>query len=100
MAHFIARSADVLRPTVPGQTCKELLPGGQAVGNVRRLNLHEYQSKNLMDKFNVRTQRGQEASTRGSLCRCGRHKKVKPDAELVEARVRQVVAKGTSKKMA
>ncbi len=30
---------------------------------VRHLNLHEYQSKDLMKKFNVRVQRGIMAST-------------------------------------
>lgn len=30
---------------------------------VRHLNLHEYQSKNLMSKYNVRVQKGLTAST-------------------------------------
>ena len=33
------------------------------VGAVRNLNLHEYQSKILMDSYNVNTQNGKEANT-------------------------------------
>ena len=51
MAHFIARSAG--RVTAIGARSNlqgGAFLGGQAVGDqVRRLNLHEYQSKNLMD---------------------------------------------------
>ena len=37
-------------------------PGG-AAQQVRRLNLHEYQSKTVMEKFNVNVQRGKEATS-------------------------------------
>ena len=33
------------------------------VGAVRNLNLHEYQSKIVMEKFDVNVQRGKEATT-------------------------------------
>ena len=33
------------------------------VGAVRNLNLHEYQSKIIMEKFGVNMQRGKEAKT-------------------------------------
>jgi|EP00945_MAST-04E_sp_MAST-4E-sp1_P002073 succinyl-CoA synthetase beta subunit len=86
MAHFIARSAG--RVTAVGARSNlqgASFLGGQAVGEqVRRLNLHEYQSKNLMDKFNVRTQRGQEASTPEEAFAVAEGiKKSNPDAELI-----------------
>ena len=34
-----------------------------SAGGVRFLNLHEYQSKIVMDKFGVNTQKGKEATT-------------------------------------
>ena len=55
----------LLSRTTTKNICKKFSPliGGNVVGEqVRRLNLHEYQSKNVMDKYNVRTQRGKEAN--------------------------------------
>ena len=39
-----------------------LLKPAKQAGQLRRFNLHEYQSKILMDKYGVRTQNGKEAS--------------------------------------
>jgi succinyl-CoA synthetase beta subunit len=38
-------------------------PAAAGVGGIRRFNLHEYQSKEVMDKYGIRTQNGKEAST-------------------------------------
>ena len=61
-----------------------LLGGSRAGEQVRRLNLHEYQSKNLMEKFNVRMQRGAEASTPEEARKVADGiKQASPDAELI-----------------
>ena len=39
-----------------------------SVGAVRCINLHEYQSKDVLDKFGVRTQKGAFAVRRRASC--------------------------------
>jgi succinyl-CoA synthetase beta subunit len=58
-------------------------PGG-AVQQVRRLNLHEYQSKSVMEKFNVNVQRGKEATSAAAAGEIARKIKAgNPGAELI-----------------
>ena len=52
-------AATALRRTVQSAS-RSALP---SAGGVRFLNLHEYQSKIIMDKFGVNTQKGKEATT-------------------------------------
>ena len=61
------------------------LIGGNVVGEqVRRLNLHEYQSKIVMDEYNVRTQRGKEADNAADAMKIAEDiKKSNPDAEII-----------------
>ena len=77
----------LLSRTTTKNICKKFSPliGGNVVGEqVRRLNLHEYQSKNVMDKYNVRTQRGKEADNAADAFAIAQDiKKSNPDAELI-----------------
>ena len=77
----------LLSRTTTKNICKKFSPliGGNVVGEqVRRLNLHEYQSKNVMDKYNVRTQRGKEAGNAADAFAIAQDiKKSNPDAELI-----------------
>ena len=58
--------------------------GAATVGAVRCLNLHEYQSKLVMDKYGIRTQRGQEAATAEDARTVAEGIKASnPDAELI-----------------
>ena len=55
-----------------------------ALGAARYLNLHEYQAKNLMDKFNVNNQAGKEASTATEAVEVAESiLKTNPNAELI-----------------
>jgi succinyl-CoA synthetase beta subunit len=46
-----------------GAVSRHVAPANKRIGAVRNLNLHEYQSKILMDTYNVNTQNGKEANT-------------------------------------
>eukprot|EP00940_MAST-03C_sp_MAST-3C-sp2_P003114 g3114.t1 len=54
------------------------------IGAVRYLNLHEYQSKDVMEMFNVRVQKGKMAATAEEALEVAKWiKKDNPDAELI-----------------
>lgn len=53
-------------------------------GASRSLNLHEYQSKTVMDKFNIRTQNGKEAANAAAALEVAKGiMATNPDAELI-----------------
>jgi succinyl-CoA synthetase beta subunit len=59
-------------------------PAAAALGAVRHLNLHEYQSKTLMDKHSVRCQRGREATSAEQAFEAAKWIKTgNPKAELI-----------------
>jgi succinyl-CoA synthetase beta subunit len=60
------------------------ISSGAPVGAVRHLNLHEYQSKEVMDRFNVKTQKGKMAESAEEAYEVAQWiKRENPDAELI-----------------
>lgn len=51
------------RLVTPGAMHRGAPAAAGVAGPIRRFNLHEYQSKDVMDKYGIRTQNGKEAST-------------------------------------
>ena len=55
--------ASVCRNSIRGLPVKQLGPAAASAGAARLLNLHEYQSKDLLENFKVRVQKGKMAET-------------------------------------
>jgi len=76
--------ASVYRNCIRGLPVKQLGPAAASAGAARLLNLHEYQSKDLLEKFQVRVQKGKMAETANDAYEVAKWiKSENPDAELI-----------------
>merc|ERR1719203_2421897 len=63
---------------------RQLAPAAASAGAARFLNLHEYQSKDMLENFNVRVQKGKMANTANEAYEVAKWiKSENPDAELI-----------------
>jgi len=72
------------RNCVRGVPVKQLAPAAASAGATRLLNMHEYQSKGLLEGHNVRVQKGKMAQTANEAYEVAQWiKSENPDAELI-----------------
>lgn len=72
------------RNCVRGVAVKQLAPAAASAGATRLLNMHEYQSKDLLEKHKVRVQKGKMAQTANEAYEVAQWiKSENPDAELI-----------------